>query len=348
MNLELLKRLTETAGIGGREERIRSIVIDELKDFVDEIKVDAMGNVIALKRGLGENKKKVMISGHMDEIGFIVTFIDDKGFLRLNPVGGFDPRTLVAQRVKVHGREDLDGVLMPGVKPVHLMSPDEAKKTLSVSDFFVDLGRSKEDVEKLVRIGDFVTLDRNFIEIGENFSAKALDDRAGVYIMIEAIKRLKDHNVDIYAVGSVQEEQGLRGATTSAYGVQPDIGVALDVTIAGDIPGGSPHAQISALGNGAAIKVMDSASISNYKLVNFMRELAVENDIKHQMEILPRGGTDAGAIERARTGCPVITLSLPTRYVHSNVETANKEDLENTIKLLVKFLENAHKGDFTL
>lgn len=348
MSLELLKRLTETAGIGGREERIRSIVIDELKDYVDEIKVDAIGNVIALKRGIGENSKKVMISAHMDEIGFMVSYIDDKGFLRLNPVGGFDPRTLVAQRVKVHGREDLDGVLMPGVKPIHIMTPDEAKKSLSVSDFFVDLGRSKEEVEKLVRIGDFVTLERNFLEIGENFSAKALDDRAGVYIMIEAIKRLKDHDVDIYAVGSVQEELGLRGATTSAYGIQPDIGVGLDLTIAGDIPGGSPHEQISALGAGAAIKLMDSASISNYKLVNFMRDLAEENNIKYQMEILPRGGTDSGAIERARTGCPVITLSLPARYVHSNVETANKQDLESIIQLLTKFLERAHKGDFTL
>ena len=348
--MELLKRLSETAGIGGREERIRCIVIDELKDYVDEIQVDAIGNVIALKRGNNGSGsgKKVMISGHMDEIGFIVTYIDDKGFLRLNPVGGFDPRTLVAQRVKVHGREDLDGVLMPGVKPIHLMGPDDAKKSLTVSDVFVDLGRTKEDVEKLVRIGDYVTLERDFIEIGDNFSGKALDDRAGVYIMIEAIKRLAEHDVDVYAVGSVQEEQGLRGATTSAFGVQPDIGVALDVTIAGDIPGGSPHAQISALGNGTAIKVMDSASISNYKLVDFMRDLAQENGIKHQMEILPRGGTDAGAMERSRTGCPVITLSLPCRYVHSNVETANKKDLEATIELLTKFLENAHKGDFTL
>ncbi|SHJ55137.1 aminopeptidase. Metallo peptidase. MEROPS family M42 [Anaerobranca californiensis DSM 14826] len=348
MNLELLKRLTEAPGIAGREERIRSIVIDELNNYVDEIKVDAIGNVIAFKKGKGNNPKKVMISAHMDEIGFIVSYIDDKGFLRLNPVGGFDPRTLVSQRVKVHGREELDGVLMPGVKPVHLMTPDEAKKPLTVSDFFVDIGRSKEEVEKLVRIGDFVTLERNFIEIGDNFSAKALDDRAGVYIMIEAIKKLGEHDVDIYAVGSVQEEVGLRGATTSAFGVQPDIGVALDVTIAGDIPGGTPHGQITALGNGAAIKIMDSASISNYKLVDFMRSLAEENNIKYQMEILPRGGTDAGAIERAKTGCPVITLSLPTRYVHSNVETANKQDLQNTILLLVKFLENAHKGDFTL
>ncbi len=344
--MKLLKKLTQASGIAGREERIREIVKDELNDLMDEVSVDAMGNVIGFKKGKGN--KKVMLCGHMDEIGFIVSHIDDKGFLRLNPVGGFDPRTLVAQRVNVHGREDLKGVLMPGVKPIHLMTAEEAKKTLKVQDFFVDLGRSKEEVEKLVRVGDFVTLDRNFEEIGDNFSVKAIDDRAGVYIMIEAIRALKEHDVDIYAVATVQEEQGLRGATTGAYGIQPDIGVALDSTIAADIPGGQPHAVVTKLGDGAAIKLMDSASISNHKLVDFMRDLAEKNEINYQMEILPRGGTDAGAVERARTGCPVITLSLPTRYVHSNVETANKNDLKDTVKLLSKFLENAHKGNFSL
>ncbi|WP_350345068.1 M42 family metallopeptidase [Proteinivorax tanatarense] len=344
--MELLKKLTEANGIPGREERIREIVITEMKSMMDEVNVDAMGNVIGVKKGKGN--KKVMLCGHMDEIGFIVSHIDDKGFLRLNPVGGFDPRTLVAQRVNVHGREDLKGVLMPGIKPAHLMTPEEAKRTLRVQDFFIDLGRTKEEVEKLVRIGDFVTLDRNFEEIGDNFSAKALDDRAGVYIMLEAIRKLQSHDVDIYAVATVQEEQGLRGATTGAYGVRPDVGLALDVTIAGDVPGGSPDSVVTKLGDGAAIKLMDSAAISNYKLVDFMRDLAEDNDIKYQMEILPRGGTDAGAMERAHTGCPVITLSLPTRYVHSNVETANKKDLQATIDLLAKFLENVHKGDFSL
>ncbi len=166
--------------------------------------------------------------------------------------------------------------------------------------------------------------------------------------MLEALRQLRDHDADIYAVASVQEEVGLRGATTGAYGIRPDIGVALDVTLAVDGPGSTPQFQISALGQGAAIKVMDSASISNYKLVDFMRDLAEKNEIKYQMEILPRGGTDAGAMERSHSGCPVITLSVPTRYVHSNVETMNREDLQNTAKLLAKFLEVAHTGDFAL
>lgn len=347
IDLELLRKLTETPGIPGREERIRALVKGELEKLADEVRVDAIGNVIAFKKGKTGNKK-IMISGHMDEIGFIVSQIDDKGFLRINPVGGFDPRTLVAQRVVVHGREDLVGVLMPGVKPIHIMTPEEAKTPLKVTDFYIDLGRTQDEIEKLVRVGDPVTMDRAFVEIGANVSGKAMDDRAGVWVMLEALRRAKNHDVDIYAVASVQEEVGLRGATTGAYGIRPDIGVALDVTLAVDGPGSTKQFQVTALGEGAAIKIMDGASISNYKLVDFMRELAEKNNIKYQMEILPRGGTDAGAIERSQSGCPVITLSVPTRYVHSNVETLNKEDINNTAELLAKFLETAHTGEFSL
>lgn len=345
--VELLKKLSQTPGIPGREERIRAVVKEELEKLADEVRVDAMGNVIALKKGK-TGAKKIMISGHMDEIGFIVAQIDDKGFLRLNPVGGFDPRTLVAQRVVVHGRQDLPGVLMPGLKPVHIMTAEEAKAPLKLTDFFVDVGLPKEETEKLVRIGDPVTLNREFVEIGNNVSGKAMDDRAGIWVMLEALRQVGDHEADIYAVATVQEEVGLRGATTGAYGIRPDIGVALDVTLAVDTPGGTPQFQVTALGEGAAIKVMDSASISNYKLVDFMRDLAEKHGIKYQMEILPRGGTDAGAMERVHTGCPVITLSVPTRYVHSNVETINKEDIRNTARLLARFLETAHTGDFSL
>ncbi len=345
--MELLKKLSQTPGISGREERIRALIKAELEKLADEVRVDAIGNVIALKKGKSGGKK-VMISGHMDEIGFIVSQIEEKGFLRLSPVGGLDPRNLVAQRVIVHGREDLRGIMMPAIKPVHIITAEEAKAPLKISDLYVDLGLTQEETEKLVRIGDPVTIDREFMEFGANVSGKAMDDRAGVWVMIEALRQVKEHEVDIYAVASVQEEVGLRGATTGAYGIRPDIGVALDVTLAVDGPGSSKQFQVTALGEGAAIKIMDSASISNYKLVDFMRTLAQENQIKYQMEILPRGGTDAGAIERIQTGCPVITLSVPTRHVHSNVETINKEDIKNTAVLLAKFLETAHKGDFAL
>ena len=345
MSLELLKKLCETPGISGREERIRELVQREMSKYVDQVQVDTLGNVIGIKKGTGA--KKIMVAGHMDEIGFLVSYIDKQGFIRLQPIGGFDPRNLVAQRVVVHGRKDLPGVLMPGIKPKHLQTGDESKK-LKLGDFFVDLGLTKAELDKLVRIGDFVTMDRNFIQMGNLISSKALDDRAGVYIMLEALKRLQNQEADIYAVATVQEEVGLRGAMTSSFGIQPDIGVALDVTIAADIPGTPKHSHITSLGKGAAIKIRDSASNSNYKLVDFMRNLAEQEQIKHQMEILPRGGTDAGAMERAQTGCPVITISLPTRYVHSVVETASVSDLEDCIKLLSRFLETAHEGDYKL
>ncbi|QOR33695.1 M42 family metallopeptidase [Clostridium sp. 'deep sea'] len=344
MSLQLLKKLCETPGTPGREERVRELVKQEMAPLVDEMFVDTIGNVIGIKKGKGN--KKIMVAGHMDEIGFMVSYIDDKGFIRIQPMGGFDPRNLIAQRVVVHGRKDLNGVLMPGIKPTHISSGE--KKTPTLGEFFIDLGLNKEEVEKFVRIGDFVTLDRGFMEMGNLLCSKALDDRAGVYIMLEALRNVKNNEADIYAVATVQEEVGLRGAVASAFLNKPDIGVALDVTLAVDIPGTPDHSRITALGEGAAIKLRDSASISNYKLVDFMRDLAEKEDIKYQMEILPRGGTDAGAIEKAQSGCPVITISLPTRYVHTVNETADKKDLENCIKLLTKFLETAHNGDFTL
>ena len=343
--MELLKKLSQTPGISGREERIRALIKEELEKLADTVSVDAMGNVIALKKGKS-GRQKVMISGHMDEIGFIVSHIEEKGFLRLSPVGASSPQ-LRWPSVVVHGREDLRGILMPASKPVHIMTPEEAKAPLKVSDFYVDLGLSQEETEKLVRIGDPVTLDRDFIEFGANASGKAMDDRAGVWVMLEALRQIKDHEADIYAVASVQEEVGLRGAII-AYGIHPILGLPSMSPLAVDGPGSSKLFQVSALGEGPAIKIMDSASISNYKLVDFMRTIAEENHVKYQMEILPRGGTDAGAIERVHTGCPVVTLSVPTRYVHSNVETINKEDLKNAALLLAKFLENVHKGDFTL
>ncbi|MEC9489194.1 MAG: M20/M25/M40 family metallo-hydrolase, partial [Halanaerobium sp.] len=212
----------------------------------------------------------------------------------------------------------------------------------------IDTGMDQEDAEDVVRIGDFVTMDRDFIELGDHLSCKAFDDRMGVYVMLEALRRMQDHQFDIYAVATVQEEQGLRGATTGAYGIEPDLGVALDVTIAADIPGSSEHSYVTKLGKGTAIKIMDSASISNYRLVDFLRDLAEDKGIPYQMEILPRGGTDAGAMERSRQGCPVVTISIPTRYVHTVVESAHKGDVEASCDLLARFLEVAHEGDFSL
>jgi len=343
--VELLRKLSEAAGIPGREEDVRGIARGALKGHVDTLEVDRLGNLIAHKKGKGP---KVVVAGHMDEIGFIVSHVDEEtGFLRIEPVGGFDPRTLIATRVTVHAAGGaLVGLI--GTKPVHILTDDEKRKELRIQDLFVDLGLPGKKVTKNVRVGDPVTLVQPFIEVGDLVSGKALDDRLGVYVGIEALRRLKTHQADVYFVGTVQEEVGLRGARTSAFTINPDIGVALDVTLACDMPGVSAHEQITKLGKGVAIKLKDSASISHPGLVRFLVDLAEAKKIPYQMEILPRGGTDAGAIQMARDGAAVVTLSVPTRYVHTVVEAAHRKDIEAAIKLLTAFLENCHKADLKL
>ena len=342
MNLDLLRRLCETPGIAGREDRIRAVVIEELRPLVDELRVDAMGNVIATKRGSGG--PRVMLAAHMDEIGFLVKHVDDNGFLRLQPVGGFDARVLVAQRVRVHGFDGNSylGVLQPAAKPIHLLDPSEVKP-VKLDELFVDIGLPVDRVKAAVEVGDMVTLDRTVEEVGDCVIAKALDDRASVYVMIEALRATQGATAEIVAVATTQEEVGLRGARTSAYAVEPDIGVALDITLANDIPGNPPELAVTRLGKGAAIKLMDSSHLSHPKLVRHFRDLAERHGIAYQLEILPRGGTDAGAMQSTRSGIPAITLSLPTRYVHTVNEMASRADFDGCVTLLARFLEEAGK-----
>jgi putative aminopeptidase FrvX len=347
INLDLLKRLSETPGVSGREEQIRQIVIGELQPLVDELQVDALGNVTAIKRGTGD--LRVMLAAHMDEIGFMVRHISERGFLRLQPLGGFDPRVLVAQRVMVHPTEgpSLRGVLTSGQKPVHLLA-DEKLSAPKLEEFYVDLGLPAEQVQAVVSVGDPVTMDRAFEVLGENVIGKALDDRAGVFTMIEAVRRLGKHQANVIAVATVQEEVGLRGATTAAFAVKPDVAIALDTTLALDVPGALPEDMITRIGAGVAIKVFDSSFIPNFKLVRHLRAVAAEHAIPHQLEVLPRGGTDAGAMQRARHGAAAITLSIPSRYVHTVNEMVSRVDLDAAITLLVRYLEEAHTGVYEL
>ncbi len=342
--MKLLKKLSELPGVSGREDKIRTLIRDELEKAADRIKVDKSGNVIAHKEGTGE--KKLMLCAHMDEIGFLVKHIDENGFIRLREVGGFDPRVLPARRVTVHGSEKINGIT--GIKPLHIMSDEEKKKEIKIKNLFVDTGRQVEEVKNKVSLGDMVTYQTDFKPLGEDtFSGKCLDDRLGVYTMMEVFKNIESPEVDLYAVASVQEEVGLRGAKVSSFGIEPDIGLALDVTVANDIPGGGGQDQVTEIGEGAAIKIMDSVTISNHKLVTFLRELAEENEINHQMEILPGGGTDAGAIERSRSGIPVGGVSTPIRYAHSGLELAKKADMEASIELIKCFVENCNGADFS-
>jgi putative aminopeptidase FrvX len=342
----LLKRLSETPGIASREERVRTVALEALRPLVDEVRIDRLGNAVGLKRGGGG--RRVMIAAHVDEIGFLVRQIDSDGFLRLQPVGGFDPRALVAQRVLVHTSkgEALRGALMPAAKPVHLLAGQEPKP-LKVDDFFVDVGLKVEQAREMIEIGDMVTMDRTVERVGNNIVGKAMDDRVGVFVMIEALRALRSHQADIFAVATVQEEVGLRGATTAAYGLEPDVGIALDVTVAGDIPGMKEPDVVSRLGGGAAIKIMDSSLLCDPRLVSNFREIARRENIPFQMEILPRGGTDAGGIQRSRAGVPSITLSIPTRYLHTVNETVCETDVSACATLLARYLEEAHTFDYS-
>jgi len=339
INIDLLRRLCQAPGIASREDAVARVVAEELGPLVDEIRSDALGNVIATKRGQGG--PRVMLAAHLDEIGFLVRHIEDAGFLRLHPVGGFDGRALFALRVRVHAREgSLRGVLGSEAKPIHLLK-GEKPEAPKVEDYFVDLGLPAETVKARVRVGDMVTMDRATEEVGDCVTSKALDDRAGVFVMVEALRHLRAHTAEIVAVATVQEEVGLRGATPAGYALEPDIVVAIDVTLALDVPGTQERDWITRVGGGAAIKIMDGSLICDPRLVDAFRAIAEREGIAHQMEILPAGGTDAGGVQRVRGGVPSFTLSIPTRYIHTVDELASASDLEACYTLLARFLEQA-------
>lgn len=339
MDFELLERLCQAPGIASRERAVRAVVEEALRPLVDNVAVDTLGNLIATRSGHGP---RIMLAAHMDEIGFLVKYIDDKGFIRIQPVGGFDPRVLVAQRVIVHRRagERLPGVLQPGAKPVHLMQPGD-KKELKLEDLFVDTGEAAELVRDSVSVGDMITLDRPTTRMGNAVVSKALDDRLGLYVMIEALRAATAGDDHVVAVATTQEEVGLRGAQTSAFDVEPDIAIALDVTLAGDIPGTPPETAVTRLGEGAGIKVFDSSQLSHPAIIESLRSLAEQEGIPYQLEVLPRGGNDGGAIQRSRSGVYAGTISIPCRYVHTVNEMSNVSDIEASVTLLARFLETA-------
>ncbi len=346
--MNLLKKLCETPGVSGYESKITSVIKDALQDSCDQVRVDCLGNVVALKKAAiqkgNSSTRKVMLAAHMDQIGFLVKSIDREGFIRFAKIGGFDPKTLVAQRVIVHGKQDVTGVI--GSKPIHVLEETEKRKAPDFKDFYIDVGLVKDKVEEVIQPGDFITFDRDFVQMNDRvITSLALDNRVGVYVIIEALKRVKKHQVDIYAVATSQEEVGLRGAMTSAYAIEPDIGIALDVTVAMDTPGIREEEKGCALGKGTAITVMNSSMIAHRGLYQFMKEQAEKNKIKYQVDVMERGGTDAGAMQKTRCGVIVGGISVPTRYIHSVVEMCHRDDIEASIQLLVCFLEEIHHAD---
>jgi endoglucanase len=336
INTNLLSRVGEAPGAPGFEKEIRKLVLEEIKGLADEIKVDNMGNVIALKKGKS-SAKKTMAAAHMDEIGFIVTHIDDRGFVRFNPLGGFDPKTLTSQRVIIHGKKDIMGVM--GSKPTHIMQPEERTKAAQMKDYFIDTCLTKKELEKHISVGDSVTRYSPLVELGNCVNVKSLDNRVCVFMLIETLRELKKSKrkpaYDFYAVFSVQEEVGLRGAIASALLVQPDFSFGLDTTIAYDVPGSTPQEQCTALGKGVAIKLMDSSVICDYRMIAFMKSTAKKHKINWQPEILAAGGTDTANLQRMVAGGSIAgAVSIPTRHIHQTIETSDKGDIQGAIDLL--------------
>ena len=349
MNIQLFKDLCEATGAPGFEYGIRELVIKEMTPLADEIKVDNVGNVVALIKGKS-SEKSIMCAAHMDEIGFIVRYIDDNGFIRILPLGGFDPKTLTAQRVTVHGTKDLPGCM--GVKPIHVMSPEERTKMPQVTDYVVDLGLSKEEVEKYVSIGDSITRIGDLVEMGDCLNVKSIDNRGGCYMLIEAVRAIKESgnlpDYDLYAVFTVQEEVGLRGAHAATLAINPDFAFALDVTIAFDTPGSGAHDKCTVLGKGTAVKVYDGTLITDPRMVKFMTALCQENEIPYQLELLAAGGTDAGAMQKFTAGGSVTgAISIPVRNVHQSIEMAHKVDIDASVNLLTACFTSLTRWDWS-
>lgn len=332
---EFLRRLTEGVGVSGHEHSLVDTVRQAMGPYAHRLEVDTMGNVIAVRHGeggTGDEKVRVMLAAHLDEIGLMVAKVDDRGFLRLAEVGGFDPRVLVGQEVVVHGRRTLPGII--GIKPPHIMSDEERRKAPKLEELYVDIGLDGPAARSAVAVGDTITLGRKLVELhGDIVSGKALDDRAGVAALLEAMKRLAGmrHQADIYAVATVQEEVGLKGAITGTYGIRPHLGLAVDVGHAGP---GLPEYESTELGKGPAIAI--GANI-HPKVHELLVATAKAQGIAYQDDVLPGPtGTDAWAMQISREGVPTGLLSIPLRYMHTSVETASLRDVIECGRLLAE------------
>lgn len=335
-DFELLKRLTETGGVPGYEDDVRAIVREELEPEVDELRGDGMGNVVGTVRGASDYS--VLVAAHMDEIGFMVRHVDDDGFLELDPLGGWDPRVPRAQRVTVHtDAGEVPGVI--GSAPPHTMDEEELEEEAEIEDVRVDLGLPAEEVAERVDVGDLVTTRATTERTGEHVVGKALDNRVSVFALVETARALAEPAVTVHFAATVQEEVGLRGAEAVGVDVDPDLGLALDTTVANDVPGFKAGEHVTNLGGGAGIKLKDGSVITNRKVHRRLRDVAEDRDILHQFEVLPAGGTDTAQLQRAGGATPVGAVSFPTRYLHTPVESVHQDDLRAGIDLTVAFLE---------
>ncbi len=349
MNIDLLKRLCETPGVPGREERVRDLITTEVEGLFESIETDPMGSLICRRGprpGGSGDAKKVMLLCHMDEIGFYVNYIDDKGFIWIDAAGGFDTRNLFSRRVMVvTGSGDLKGVMNPGGRPVHIASEEDKKKVPEVKEFFVDLGLTPEEAKAQIKVGDYVVMDEPLIEVGGKIVSKALDNRVACWLGIEAVRELDNlggkHNCEIIVSFTVQEEVGLRGAKTSAYAVKPDIGFGIDVTLACDTPGVPENERVTTHGEGFALHIKDSSFISDHNLVAQVESIAQQHEIPYQRSILGRGGQDGAAAQQAAAGAKAVGITVGTRYIHTVTEMIDRRDLQAARDVLARFMSTA-------
>ncbi len=344
--LARLRALSEAFGVAGFEDEVRALIRREVEPYVDEVRVDALGNLMAIKRG--RSSKTLMLDAHMDEIGFMVSSIEEEGFLRVAPIGGWDARIVPshAMTIKTQTGQKLKGAI--GTPPPHILTPEERDKPFKLEELFVDVGAtSREEVERLgVRIGSPAVIAYPFERLNERcVMGKALDDRVGCAVLVEVLEALTDEELELTLVVNfaVCEEVGLRGARTAAFQIEPAVALALEGTVAADVPGVPPTRRPTALGKGPAITVMDRSLIAPPRLVEFLARLAQEEGVPYQYKVPPFGATDAGAIQQTKGGALAGVLSVPCRYIHSPVSVMRLDDFENAVRLTAAFARRAHE-----
>ncbi|WP_017726638.1 M42 family metallopeptidase [Halalkalibacterium ligniniphilum] len=345
--LQMLKDLTDANGVSGNEREVRDVMKRYIEPFADEVTTDNLGSLVAKKTGKADGPK-IMIAGHLDEIGFMVTSIDEKGFLRFQTVGGWWEQVMLAQRVTIMTRNgNVPGVI--GSKPPHILPAEARKKSVDKKEMFIDIGASskEEAMEFGVRPGDSVVpvCDFTVMKNEKYLMAKAWDNRIGCAIAIDVLRELQgvEHPNTVYGVGTVQEEVGLRGARTSANLIKPDIGFAVDVGIAGDTPGVTEKEALAKMGKGPQIVLYDASMVSHKGLRDFVTDIADANDIPYQFDAMAGGGTDSGAIHLTANGVPNLAITVPTRYIHSHAGILHRDDYENAVKLIVEVIKKLDK-----
>ncbi len=337
----LLKRLTEACGGPGKENDVRNLIRSEVTNLVDEIRTDALGNLITYKKGK-HNGPKVMLAAHMDEVALMIVGVEKNGLLKFQSVGGIDPRVLVAKSVWI-GPNKINGVI--GSKAIHLQKPGERKRSLGIDELYIDIGAKKqEETEKQVQLGDYAYFTTEYSELGvDTIKAKALDDRVGCAMLVDLLQ--DSYSFPLYGVFTVQEEVGLRGATVASYSVAPDIALVLEGTTASDVPSIDEHKYATTVGQGPSLTFMDSAVIPDPKLVSTLMRLANEHNIPVQYRRHTAGGTDAGRIQPSRAGVRVAVIAIPCRYIHSPIAIMNKKDYDNALRLVRVFLNSLSEGE---